>query len=748
VKSYVKVYIRTRPTDNFATNNLRLDDDNKTINVHMAKKKRKDDFVNNQQENFNFKYDGVLHNASQEGIYMQVGQPIVRSVLDGFNGTALCYGQTGAGKTYTMSGGNDFKTRGMVPRALAQVFNDIVEKPEQSFEIRVSYMEIYNDRIYDLLAEPGLANADELQIQEDSKGSISVRGLTTVAVTQEADALAMFFEGNANRAIASHSLNVNSSRSHCVFTIYISCRSRVESDGNTTHSKLHFVDLAGSERLSKTGSDGAIAKEAMYINKSLSFLEQVVIALSSSAREHVPYRQSRLTNLLKDSLGGNCKTVMMANIWAEEQHLEETASTLKFATRMMRVQNEATVNVTVDAEAQIRKMAKEIAELKAELQMQNQLHGKSHITYGEEYTDDEKFELQKQVREYCDNKVPEIPIKSMRQVKEIFRVFKMMLETAEADAAAKGVGGAMSDGDARHKASVGTPGLRSDDGVGDVDSSGGFGIGTAIPAKMDKAAKESARDRDQTGPRGEAPSRESEDVDRPADQDRQVALELPDRNQAFESYKSGDGYEVAEVLKKSQASLREKKRELKKAANKVNECKAQIDELTRKVQAKKREEEDNDDDVVDVEYFRVLTQLKEQKQGYRTYHDEMQSIKSECDYETRLVEQARSKLITEFTQWYDDTYGGGGSPSGIPPIGNGNTVSFPFQPKPPKSKSFDDDPMDEADRFEHMERERIMAEDPESTVYYAAKKSAAMSRTQGAATRKAAAAGAAARKPR
>lgn len=129
-------------------------------------------------------------------------------------------------------------------------------------------------------------------------------------------------------------------------------------------SKLHLVDLAGSERTKKTGSSGITLKEATFINKSLSFLEQVVIALCDNRRDHVPYRQSKLTNILRDSLGGNCKTLMIANIWPEPSHLEETVSTLKFATRMMRVSNEAIVNIQLDPHLQIKRYEKEVRDLK------------------------------------------------------------------------------------------------------------------------------------------------------------------------------------------------------------------------------------------------------------------------------------------------------------------------------------------------------------------------------------------------
>jgi len=164
-------------------------------------------------------------------------------------------------------------------------------------------------------------------------------------------------------------MNATSSRAHTIFTISIESRSRVESSDKVVYSKLHLVDLAGSERTKKTAASGQVLTEAAYINKSLSFLEQVVISLCERKRTHIPYRQCKLTNYLRDSLGGNCKTVMITNIWPEAIHLEETNSTLKFATRMMKVTNEATVNVQHDPALLIKRYEKEIRDLKQELAM-------------------------------------------------------------------------------------------------------------------------------------------------------------------------------------------------------------------------------------------------------------------------------------------------------------------------------------------------------------------------------------------
>ena len=164
-----------------------------------------------------------------------------------------------------------------------------------------------------------------------------MKGLSHNICTNEEEALNMLFEGDTNRTISSHRLNEASSRSHCIFTIHIESKSRIESSEKVVVSKLHLVDLAGSERTKKTNSEGITLKEAQFINKSLSFLEQVVVAVSDQDRHHIPYRQSKLTNLLKDSIGGNCKTLMIANVWPEPDHIEESLSTFKFAARMMKV---------------------------------------------------------------------------------------------------------------------------------------------------------------------------------------------------------------------------------------------------------------------------------------------------------------------------------------------------------------------------------------------------------------------------
>ncbi|CAE7564506.1 Kif9, partial [Symbiodinium sp. KB8] len=231
--------------------------------------------------------------------------------------------------------------------------------------------------------------------KQDREGGTHVRGLTRLPVTSSEEALSALFEGGLNRAVAEHALNAASTRSHCVFTLYLERQYAVRGkDGSvasteTVRSKLHLVDLAGSERQSKTGSEGGVQVQASYINKSLSFLEQVVLALLSRQREHVPYRSSKLTNMLKDSLGGNCRTRMIACVWPDARHVEESVATLRFATRMMKVKTRVSKNVSREgggsgsvSRATIAKYEGEIKALKRELAMHDALVGRTGVRYG------------------------------------------------------------------------------------------------------------------------------------------------------------------------------------------------------------------------------------------------------------------------------------------------------------------------------------------------------------------------------
>jgi len=653
VKSAVKVIVRTRPTSNFASKNVQLDLENKKIEAHIPKDNTQG-LINNQQEHWKFNFDEILHNSSQEEVYDVCAREIVQNVMEGYNGTVLAYGQTGAGKTYTMSGGQQsYRFRGIIPRAVSQLFQETQSRPDQAFTIRVSFCEVYNELVYDLLSS--VAPPDQtgtIMIQEDSKHGIIVKGLSQVVCNSEEEALNQLFEGETSRTIAEHKLNKSSTRSHCVYTLHLEARSRVESSEKVVFSKLNLVDLAGSERTKKTGSEGLTLMEANYINKSLSYLEQVVIALSEKGRDHVPYRQSKLTYLLKDSIGGNSKTLMVANVWPEPDHMEETISTLRFATRMMSVSNEAVINIELDPAQLVERYKREVRDLKRELAMHDTLANRGRVTY-EPYTPEQQYEMQQVAQSYLDGHTEEIEFDSLRQVKELFVQMRNIYKRTVAR-----VGGG--DFTRQTEGSVGSKQEhreeekqeQNQEGVGEVEDSQGFGLGLA-PANakpMDASAIEP-----RTGflQEEEVPERYSPQERRP----KNTPTPAMDKNQAFMEFRNSLGKELDQSLSTSKNDLKDKKASLKELVSTVNEIKRQIDESKQQVDQIRSNKTEEEVDVIDEEEYSLIKQMKDLKKTYRDRFEKMKALKEETKLITQNIDQLRTRLVSEFEAWYQNKFG-------------------------------------------------------------------------------------------
>ena len=338
-------------------------------------------------------------------------QQSVAKVIDGFNSTIMCYGQTGAGKTFTMTGStSNYKYRGLVPRCINAIFSEVGGRFDNAISVKVSFVEIYNELMFDMLSDipPHEQSGSSIAIQDAPNGESIVKGLTMASCKNEEEALNYLFEGEQSRAIGDNSININSSRSHAIFTIHVESRSTIEHAEKIITSKLHLVDLAGNERTKKTHAEGLAMKEAAYINRSLSFLEQVVVSACDKKRDFVPYRQSKLTNLLKNSIGGNCRTIFIANIYPESRFIEETIGTLKFGTRMKQVENTPSINEVLDQKLLIKRMEREVRDLKQELAMHDVLAAKGATAPGEPYSPEVQYEIQKVARNFLEGKTEDI----------------------------------------------------------------------------------------------------------------------------------------------------------------------------------------------------------------------------------------------------------------------------------------------------------------------------------------------------
>lgn len=347
-KDNVKVVLRVRPLNDdeiqHGSNKCVVvnDDTSLTIDCKPEPKTFNYDYIVNEEE-------------TQESVFVNVARPIVDYCLEGYNGTIFAYGQTGSGKTYTIQGpdiekmenGTEFdESIGLMPRSFQYIFNTIREKESEGnteFLVKSSYFEIYNEHIMDLL-DPNHSN---LLIREDISKGVYVEGLTEEITQSTVDMEELIKRGISNRHVGSTAMNERSSRSHSVLTTTIESKTQKDGLWNIRISRFHIIDLAGSERQKNANTQGERLKEASMINKSLSTLGNVInslVEVSEGKVRHIHYRDSKLTFLLRDSLGGNSKTLIIANISASSKSFGETLSTLKFAQRAKLIKNNAIIN--------------------------------------------------------------------------------------------------------------------------------------------------------------------------------------------------------------------------------------------------------------------------------------------------------------------------------------------------------------------------------------------------------------------
>nr|XP_035963607.1 kinesin-like protein KIF9 isoform X7 [Halichoerus grypus] len=628
----VHAFVRVKPTDDFAHEMIKYGDDNKSIDIHLKKDLQRG-VVNNKQTDWSFKLDGVLHNASQDLVYETVAKDVVAQALDGYNGTIMCYGQTGAGKTYTMTGATEnYKHRGILPRALQQ--------------------------------------------------------------------------GETNRIIASHTMNKNSSRSHCIFTIYVEAHSRTLSDEKYITSKINLVDLAGSERLGKSGSEGRVLKEATYINKSLSFLEQAIIALGDQKRDHIPFRQCKLTHALKDSLGGNCNMVLLTNIYGEAAQLEETLSSLRFASRMKLVTTEPAINEKYDAERMVKNLEKELVLLKQELAIHDSLANRTLVNY-DPMDEIQIAEINSQVRRYLEGTLDEIDIINLRQIQEVFNQFRVVLsqQEQEVESTLRRKYTLIDKNDFAAISAVQKAGLVDVDGhlVGEPDGQG-FGLGvipySTKPGKKSKSKKtfkeqlsSSARKEGASSPVSgkdlevstsktqltpsskegdvkELPLRDRETSsieplpsDSPKEESRPPRPSTPPpKPVAFEDFKNERGSEINRIFKENKSILNERRKRASETTQRINAIKREMDmtkealNFQKSLREKQGEYENKGLMIIDEEEFLMILKLKDLKKQYRAEYQDLRDLRAEIQYCQHLVDQCRHRLLTEFDIWYNESF--------------------------------------------------------------------------------------------
>ena len=364
---------------------------------------RQHEFITNPslflQHRFTFDYI-FDQDSTQLELYLNTAKPSIKSLLEGYNSTIIAYGQTGTGKTYTMEGFTLIpfdEKRGLVPRVVEDIFSYInsYEKNNIKFSIRSSYLQIYNEYISDLL----FPEKKNLNIREDKNKGIFVEGLSEWIVDNPNDIYKLLGKGTENRAISSTSMNEISSRSHAIFIIILEQNILEEEKEIKKISKLNLVDLAGSERTRITGAKGKQLEESKKINKSLSALGNVINALTELKGNinHVPYRDSKLTRLLEDSLGGNCITTLITMISPCQDYINETLSSLSFAKRAKKIKNKPIINEKIKYQTLIKQYEIQLKNLRNELCKKEEILNNNNLIKQINQLNEEKNNIIKQL---------------------------------------------------------------------------------------------------------------------------------------------------------------------------------------------------------------------------------------------------------------------------------------------------------------------------------------------------------------
>ncbi|KAJ3176997.1 Kinesin- protein 6 [Geranomyces variabilis] len=635
--------------------------------------------INNQREAYDFRFDRIFDmDSGQEEVFDVVAKPVVSSVMDGYNGTIFAYGQTGSGKTFTITGGAErYADRGIIPRTLQFIFKEMQKRHDYHYELSVSYLEIYNEVAYDLLDDTReakkLEDLPKVSLQEDDGGNIHLRNLSCITAKDEEEALNLLFIGDTNRMIAETPSNPASSRSHCLFIVTI--MGRKEGEDTIRRSKLHLVDLAGSERTSKTGINGTLLKEAKYINLSLHYLEQVIIALHEKAlgrRTHVPYRNSMMTSVLRDSLGGNCRTTMVATVAVEDMLIDESISTCRFAQRVALIANNAQLNEELDPRLLIARLKREVARLKAELAI---ARGEAGEHAGEELPDYEKDRVKDAVNDYLGDSSADAALlfADGRKISEAFRIMKAMI--------ASGTGGGAHSQHERSlpgppRSSTATPVVPSPDGqesaeverfrrlIAHRDNEINILLEMVnklrngeevdkIPSALRATASVPANI-GQTRPAAGANSLAASSMPTLAPSSTaRLAASVPqlttEKAKAFDIFKQG--YPSGAWIEGQKTLLKGKYGEAKALGEKANQLRTDIKSM-KSMLAEGVTDDNSESDATSQLRARVADSSAQYKHAYQ----QLKELKLEIEHLQHLLEQARHRLTRDFEHWYANVY--------------------------------------------------------------------------------------------
>ncbi|XP_010213489.1 PREDICTED: kinesin-like protein KIF6 [Tinamus guttatus] len=683
VKETIRVYARVKPLGRRQQAGIySVDEEEKSVSSLeiIVPRDLADGFVNNKRESYKFKFQKIFdQEAKQDVVFESIAKPVAECALAGYNGTIFAYGQTGSGKTFTITGGAErYSDRGIIPRTLSYIFHQLQKDSSKVYTTHVSYLEIYNECGYDLLdprhEASKLDDLPKVTIMEDPDQNIHLKNLSLQQAANEEEALNLLFLGDTNRMIAETPMNQASTRSHCIFTIHIS--SKEPGSATIRRSKLHLVDLAGSERVTKTGVGGHLLTEAKYINLSLHYLEQVIIALAEKNRSHIPYRNSMMTSVLRDSLGGNCMTTMIATLSLDKRNIDESISTCRFAQRVALIKNEAVLNEEVDPRLMIAQLKKEIQDLKDELAL---VTGEQRTT---ELSQEERLRLDELIQRFLEDNDPESTLDvgpDMRKIKYCFVHMKQLMNHSKISEEKLLSQHVLEEKDTSIQ--VGKEELKLKEILQQRDGE------INILVNMLKKEKKKAQDalfqlnavasgsnvldqslsinlEERRSPSSCAHLKEAKDfscsVRRLPFLSRQIEGEMSlGCQEAFEVFKRDHADSI--TIEDNKQLLKQRFAEAKSLGEKVNEVRNKINHLKGEITQRHIQkaalavvspsEELNKFDPVEE---KLRTQIEEEKKSYKTMFNRLKGLKVEIEHLQLLMEKAKVKLQKDFEVWWSE----------------------------------------------------------------------------------------------
>jgi len=684
----IKIYIRTRPTTDFAGDNLKILDDHQTITVNIDKSDPLN-FLNNPTCDYTFKFHSILHNANQEIVFEEAAREIIDSFIQGYNGCLFAYGQRNSGKTFTMFGSiRNFKYRGIVPRTLAYVFSELEKFKTINFTLSLQYCSIFNDIIFDLLSD----EEKEMQVG-DEDGNPYIQNLSTHYAKTVHEALQLLITGDEKLHLMEHKYNRKVYRSHCIFIMDLIGRKGTR----MTHSKLWLLDLAAAEE----------AVDSAFVNKSIAYLRQVIVSINgarppkvaspppekvaptsektsaapipekgkgkadakasksqaaqaqaaqaekerlekekaererlekekaekekqeklkqkeikkpSAESPYLPFRRSKLTSLLREAIGGNCRTAMIATIWPEKKNNNETISTFQFGSDVSKVKNDAKVNTLEPPELQIEKLKSELEILQQEKDLQDELAGQVKV---DGLTQAEELEVADQVALFLRDEIETIPLHSAAHIRAIFTEIRKRYQDIPNQV--------MREVQANFTLTERVKNPKAPKDVGTIDSTG-FSIGVAAsqdrPFNIRSATKSD-----------HLPSTASGRAENPP---------IPTTEQLFEIYKQRDGKVTSSELISTKQATRELVEQKKKLVMEINERQKEIMQLKEIIEKEQLKQKDK----LFEEEAEILDNDVKAKQDYKRIYEELQKTQSEIEGLKEKCAQIRIVLLGQFEEW-------------------------------------------------------------------------------------------------